>query len=265
MLKVSFAQMEIKPGEYETNFNNMKEMIIRSSKLYGSDLIVFPELAIQGAQKDIIVLDNKYLSKFQELAKEYAIWIIPGSFYVKDEENNIYNRLYVINRNGEIVGKYDKIFPWEPFEPVEKGEDILVFDLENKMKVGVGICYDLFFPEISRAMLSKGAELMIYPHYTTTSDREMELVIARAYSVINSSYVVTFNGVGRYLTGKSAIYGPEGEELQRIESGETILTEVLSRERVLNIRDNGIKGVTQNYNHFIKYKDKLKGLINNHY
>ena len=264
MLKVSFAQMEIKPGEYEKNFENMKNMVLRASKLYNSDLIVFPELAIQGAQKEINPLDDIYHEKFIELARENSIWLIPGSFYYK-ENNNIYNRLIVIDRNGEIKGKFDKIFPWEPYEPVKKGNDILVFDIENKMKIGVAICYDLFFPEIARSMTAKGAELLIYPHYTTTSDREAEINIAKAYAILNSAYVVTFNGVGKYLVGKSYIFGPEGEDLQKAEYGETILTEVFSSEKISITRSNGIKGVTKNYYHFLKYKQKLKDIINNNY
>ncbi len=263
-MKIAISQMKIEPGNIENNFLKMKEIIIRSSRLYNSELIVFPELAIQGAQKEILVPEEKYIEEFKKLAKDYNIWIIPGSMYIKEREK-VYNRLFVINRKGEITGHYDKIFPWEPFEPIEHGKDILVFDFEDKLIIGVGICYDLFFPEIARAMVLKGAELLIYPHYTTTSDRKAELNIARAYAIINSAYVISFNGVNNYLVGKSAIYGPEGEELQRTENDEIILTEIISRERVKEVRENGIKGVTTNYKHFIEYKENLKNIVNQTY
>ncbi len=263
-MRISFAQMNIISGEYDLNFNKMKEIIIRSSKLYNSKLVVFPELAIQGAQKEITIVGENYLDSFKTLAKENNIWIIPGSFYIK-ENDKIFNRLFVINSKGEIVGKYDKFFPWQPFEDIESGSNIFVFNFENKFKIGIGICYDIFFPEIARAMVSKGAEILIYPHYTTTSDREGELNIAKAYGIINSAYVATINGFGKYLFGKSAIYDPEGLELQRVEGGDTILTETFSKERIDSVRNNGLKGVTKTFNHFIKYKDKLKSLINDNY
>ncbi len=263
-MKIAFAQMRIKPGNYEENLKKMKEIVLRSSKLYKTELIIFPELAIQGAQKDIIVLDNKYIEELKNIAKDNQIWVIPGSMYVK-EKGKIFNRLYVINKNGEIMGNYDKMFPWEPFELIEHGENIFVFDFEGKIKIGIGICYDIFFPEIARAMVLKGAELLIYPHYTTTSDRELELNIAKSYAILNNAYVASFNGVNNYLVGKSAIYGPEGEELQRVENDEIILTEIISKERVKVVREKGLKGVTLNYNHFLKYREKLKRIINQTY
>ncbi len=264
MIKIAFAQMSINPGNIEKNFLKMKEIVLRSAKLYNADLVIFPELAIQGAQKDIVYPDESYINEFRDLAKENDIWIIPGSLYVKESDSS-YNRLYVIRRDGNIVGKFDKIFPWEPFEPVDRGDEILVFDFEGKLKIGIGICYDLFFPELARAMTLEGAELLIYPHYTTTSDRDAELHIARAYSILNSSYVVTFNGVDNYLVGKSAIFGPEGELLQMSDGGEIILTETFERERVKNVRKSGLKGVTKNYEHFLKYRKDLSNIIKRHY
>ena len=85
-----------------------------------------------------------------------------------------FNVAPVINSSGSLVTKAKKIFPWLPYEKgVESGDDVCVFEMPNIGKIGVQICYDLWFPEISRMQALNGAELIINPTLTPTKDREI--------------------------------------------------------------------------------------------
>ena len=158
----------------------------------------------------------------------------------------LYNTSLAISPKGEIAAKYRKMFPWLPFEAgTEPGEEFCVFDIPDVGRFGLCICYDSWFPETVRSLAWMGAEVIIHPTMTPTSDREMELVLNQANAIFNQCYFVDVNGVGPWGGGRSLIVDPDGRVLQKAGERETILTEILDLDNVSKTREYGSLGLCQ--------------------
>ena len=170
---------------------------------------------------------------------------MPGTLYEKEGEH-LYNTVVVISPDGDIVAKYRKLFPWRPFEDeFSAGEDFCVFELPGVGKIGLSICYDMWFPETVRALTWLGAEVILHPTLTTSADRELELILGQAHAITNQCYFVDINGVGPWGGGFSQIVDPNGRALQRVTGQETVLVERLDLELVTQVRETGTLGLTQ--------------------
>src|SRR5439155_17458397 len=114
------------------------------------------------------------------LASALRIWLVPGSLYERGEDGRIYNTAVAIAPDGSIASRYRKVFPWRPWERTAAGSEFVVFDIEEVGRAGRMICYDGWFPEVARHLAWMGAEVILQPTATGTSDRAQELVLARA-------------------------------------------------------------------------------------
>ena len=176
-VKIGCLQLQLMKSD---NFELVKEKI-QSFKKDNCDIIVLSELCVggPGASNKKYYLDN-YQDKFSAIAKELDTWLVPGTFY-EQTKDQVFNVAPVFNPDGVIVQKCRKNFPWLPYEKgVASSDDICVFSIDKTTKVGVHICYDLWFPETSRALALNGAEIIINPTLTPTKDRDIEQVMVQA-------------------------------------------------------------------------------------
>ena len=211
-----------------------------------ADLIVLSELAITGVNPDRKKSLDKFLPTLKDLAKKYNTWMIPGTFH-EFEDNIIYNTCPVINNKGELVSKARKLYPWLPYEnQITPGNEICTFEYPGAGIIGVHICYDLWFPETSRALAMAGAELIINPTLTPTQDREIETVMVRATAAQQQCYYVDVNSVGEQGCGQSIACDPDGNVLHISDDQEDIFTVEVDFDFVRNSRKNGIMGLGQN-------------------
>ena len=128
-----------------------------------------------------------------------------------ERKGAIYNRAVVIDPNGKVIGTYDKMFPFSPFETgVAGGTDFLVFDVPHVGRFGLSICYDIWFPETTRTLTSLGAEVLLHPVLTGTTDRQAEIAIVQATAAMFQCYVVDVNGLDAGGIGRSLIADPTG-------------------------------------------------------
>ncbi len=147
----------------------------------------------------------------------------------------------VINPHGEIVARYNKMFPFYPYETgVTGGDEFLIFDVPEIGRFGLSICYDMWFPETSRTLAVEGVEVIIHPTLTGTIDRDIELAIVQATAATNQCYVFDINGLGDGGTGRSLVCGPDGRILYQASTGEEMIPIEIDLERVLRSRENGI-------------------------
>ena len=117
-------------------------------------MVVFSELASYGPNPaKAQPLPGPAERKFQELAARHRIWLINGSL-VELAQGQKYNTLSVIDPIGKVVGRYRKSFPLPYEEGVECGSQFVVFDVPEVGRFGVSICYDMWFPETSRTLIS---------------------------------------------------------------------------------------------------------------
>lgn len=210
------------------------------------DMILFSELAPYGPlipnHPDSLTDD---INAFQAIARKYKIWLIPGSMFER-RNGKVYNTSVVINPSGEIIGRYDKMFPFMPYETgVEGGSEFLVFDVPDVGRFGLSICYDIWFPETTRTLASMGAEVLLHPVLTGTTDRDVELAMARATAAQFQCYVFDINGIGAGGLGRSCVVGPGGDMLYEARGNEEIIPIEIDLDLVRHQRALGKNGLGQ--------------------
>lgn len=221
-------------------------------------LFVFPELYLSalGSMNDAPAEDysvaevagpvpGPLTDRVCKLASGLDVWIVPGSFYERDDDGSIYNTTVAVSPTDGMVARYRKVFPWRPWEQTRGGDRFVVFDIDDVGRAGLLICYDGWFPEAARHVAWMGAEVILQPTATATSDRPQELVLARANAIVNQVYVVNPNMGGRPGPGRSIICDPEGHVLQLAGDGEEYLTEVLDLDAVARVRRFGSVGLSR--------------------
>lgn len=209
-------------------------------------MVVFSELAAFGPLPGHAqVLPGPAEDALREMAAKHRVWLVPGSMF-EAAGDLIYNTASVIDPNGHVVGRYRKMFPFQPYENhVEPGGEFLVFDVPDVGRFGVSICYDMWFPETSRTLASMGAEVILHPTMTDTIDRDVELSIARATAVTNQCYFFDINGVGDGGVGSSIIVGPAGYIIHQAGGGEEMIPVEINLDRVRREREVGIRSLGQ--------------------
>jgi len=109
-----------------------------------------------------------------------------------------------------------------------------------------------------------GAEVILHPTLTLTSDRTLELTLNQANAIFNQCYFVDINGLGPWGGGRSLIVDPEGRVLQQAGEHDMILTEILDLDQVRKVREFGTLGLCQTWKqlrdfqgHFPVYENKI--------
>ncbi len=164
----------MKDSAVTSNVEMMKLKINIAMNLYPwLEMIVFSELSPYGPLiKTAQAIPNNFEAEMQALAKQYGIWLLPGSVF-ESRGGKVYNTASVINPQGEIVTRYSKMFPFYPYEVgVTPGSEYCVFDVPNIGRFGVSICYDMWFPETTRTLTAMGVEVVLHPVLTGTTDRD---------------------------------------------------------------------------------------------
>lgn len=170
-IHVAVVQFEIAQFAPQENLAKAERFIQQASSA-GADLIVFPEDFVVGplnGRADFADFDQQYIRHFQRLAARYRLDIVPGSI-IEGDESGLYNTACYIDREGRILGRYRKVNLWLPERSyITPGSEIAVFDTRFG-KAGLIICWDLMFPEIFRAMVRAGVEIILCPGYWCLED-----------------------------------------------------------------------------------------------
>ncbi|WP_448213165.1 carbon-nitrogen hydrolase family protein [Colwellia sp. MEBiC06753] len=245
MTHFSIAALQLKL-EAKNSKALISEKIIQTKKRFPwVDMIVISELASFGPDKSFAeTLPGDTEDFFCQIAKENNIWLIPGSLF-ECANNKIYNTTSIINNNGEVVERYRKIYPFYPYENgVESGNKFVVFDVPQG-RIGIAICYDLWFPEVARALSCLGAEVIIYPTLTGTIDREKELILSQATAIQNQCYVFSVNASSPLGNGQSIVVGPEGNIIYQAGTDEEVIPLEIDFAVVRRNRENGLFNLGQ--------------------
>lgn len=222
----------------------------------GTSLLVFPELHLFGAPEDSSAgtrlreaaepLDGPRVRQLAEVAGDLGVWLIPGTVCERDSSGGFFNTAVVLSPAGRLVTSYRKIFVWRPYEPYDSGNHFVTFDIPGTGRLGVSICYDAWFPEVTRQLSWMGAEVILNLAKTTTADRTQEVILTRANAIVNQVFVVSVNCAGPEGTGQSLVVDPEGRErVHAPGASETVLTDVLDLDSVTVVRRHGTAGLNR--------------------
>lgn len=248
----AIAGIQMHVSAVESNIDRMKARLEILMSIYPwVQMVMFSELAAFGPLiKHAQPVPNPRVKEFCELAAKYGIWLLPGSMFEK-EGNRIFNTATVINPEGQIVGRYKKMFPFYPYEQgVSPGTEFLVFDVPDVGRFGVSICYDIWFPETTRTLAAMGAEVILHPVLTGSIDRDIELAIARASAAINQCFIFDINGLDAGGNGRSIICGPDGMVQYQADVGEELMPLEIDIERVRRSRELGVLRLGQTLKSF---------------
>jgi predicted amidohydrolase len=204
-------------------------------------MVVFSELCAYGPLlHNAMTFPNDTEAQFQAAARKHGVWLVPGSMFRVDSDR-VFNTASVIDPEGNIVGRYDKQFPFYPYEAgVTGGTEFLIWDIPDVGRFGITICYDMWFPETSRTLAVQGVEVIIHPTLTATMDRDVELAIAQATAACNQCFVFDINGLGDGGTGRSIVCGPDGRVLYLASTGPELIPVEIDLERVARSRERGV-------------------------
>jgi predicted amidohydrolase len=246
MIPFAIAGLQMYLG-HGSNIDTMRHRIDLTMHLYPwVHMVLFSELACYGpllhhAQP----LPGGAEEELQTIARRHKIWLVNGSMYER-RDGAIYNTTSVISPDGDIIGRYRKMFPFTPLEQgVTPGKDFLAFDIDGIGRFGVLNCYDMWFPETARQLTSMGVEVILHPVMTHTIDRDVDLAISHATSAMFQCYVFDVNGLGAGGNGQSAVFDPSGRCLHKADATEQIIPIEIDLEQVRRSRTHGIRGLGQ--------------------
>lgn len=225
-------------------------------------MVVYPEFHLCGdagtpekgaAQLEATAepMDGRRTSHLARIAGNLGVWLLPGTVCERGEDGHLYNTAPVFSPQGELVAAYRKCFPWRPYEPHQPGKRFEVFDVPGIGKIGLAVCYDIWFPEVVRQLAWLGAEVVINQAATSTCDREQEQVLVQANAIFNQVYMVSANAAYPSGVGRSLIVDPEGRIRTRLpDATPGALTDVLNLEEVERVRTFGTAGLNRMWSQF---------------
>lgn len=176
MSEVTVAAVQMKMSSDPAENLSYAEALVREAAANGANIVLLPELferpyfcqerRYEYLEYALPVSENPAVLRMQQVAKELGV-VIPVSFFERDG-NSLYNSVAMLDADGSLLGVYRKThIPddhcyQEKFYFTPGNTGFRVFDTRVG-RVGVGICWDQWFPEAARAMALLGADLLLYP------------------------------------------------------------------------------------------------------
>lgn len=252
MRNVKVAATQMSCSSHKDENIAKADKLVREAAKQGAQIILLQELFetpyfCQKEKADYYVYareleENEAILHFQKVAKELQV-VLPISFYEK-KNNARYNSLAVIDADGQILGRYRKShIPDGPgyeekfyFNPGDTGFKVWK---TRYAKIGIGICWDQWYPEAARCMALMGAELLFYPTAIGSEPQDGSIdskdhwqACMLGHAASNLVPVVASNRIGLEededssitFYGSSFIAGPQGNKI--VEAGrheETVL------------------------------------------
>lgn len=230
--------------------NNLREIRRRLDVLMHLypwvQMVLLSELAAHGpALQSAQEMEGEFETEFADMARQHDIWLVAGSIFEK-RDGRIYNTTPVFDPGGNVVTRYRKMFPFQPYEKgVTPGDEFCVFDVPGFGRFGLSICYDLWFPETTRTLTAMGAEVILNPVLAHFVDRPADLAIAQASAAMFQSYVFHVNGLLAGGNGYSMVVDPAGQVVYRGSVNEELIPIEVDFELVRRQRRRGLHGMGQ--------------------
>ena len=224
MNAIAVVQMASGP---QLNANLMEAgRLIQEAASAGARLVVLPETFVLMAMQDrdrITIAEPLGYGPIQEFlvrkARQHRVWIVGGTIPIQSHDPmRPYATCLVINDEGELVGRYNKIHLFDVTVEQDEigsyaesqftspGNELTILDSPFG-RLGLSVCYDLRFPELYRELALRGAELFIVPSaFTAVTGQAHWEVLLRARAIENLCYVVAAAQGGYHVNGR-ATYG----------------------------------------------------------
>jgi predicted amidohydrolase len=272
------VQIAVTPNDVAANIDKGITWLEKAVREYEAELVIFPETVTTGYETrlnagelwDLVdEAPGRITQPIQEKANDLGVHVVWPSYRRAGARGEVYNSAILIGPDGEIIGIYDKTHP-APWERIDGGGWAMVGDRADVFQTALGdigmiICYDGDFPELSRLLAVKGAEIIIRVSALQRSyDIWYITNAARAYD--NHVYLLASNLIGpdaggNYGFGHSMIVNPIAWRLAQARGTEEIIAAKLDPDPLRYITW-GSKSL-QNFDHLedrnlLLYEDILK-------
>lgn len=254
-IKIAAIQMSTVADKME-NVRTVKTYL-EKIKDENPDFVILPEMFCCPYQTENfpIYAEKEGGPVWQQLsgyAKQYGIYLIGGSMPEKDAEGNVYNTSYIFDREGKQIGKHRKVHlfdidvkggqTFKESDTLTAGDSDTVFDTEFG-KMGVMLCFDIRFPELSRMMVNDGARIVFVPaaFNMTTGPAHWELSF-RTRALDNQIYMVGCApardvSAGYISWGHSIVTDPWGRVIDMLDEKKGILLAELDMDYEEQVRE----------------------------
>lgn len=254
-IKIAAIQMSTVADKME-NVRTVKTYL-EKIKDENPDFVILPEMFCCPYQTENfpIYAEKEGGPVWQQLsgyAKQYGIYLIGGSMPEKDAEGNVYNTSYIFDREGKQIGKHRKVHlfdidvkggqTFKESDTLTAGDSNTVFDTEFG-KIGVMLCFDIRFPELSRMMVNDGVKVIFVPaaFNMTTGPAHWELSF-RTRALDNQIYMVGCApardvSAGYISWGHSIVTDPWGRVTGMLDENEGILLAELDMDYEEQVRE----------------------------
>jgi predicted amidohydrolase len=250
MTKIALVQFKADLDKYK-NLKKITNYISIAAKR-GAKLCAFPEFMMfytpsSQSSKELASLAETisgiFVSTISKSAKQNSIQVV-GTIYEKSPTTNrVYDTSFLIDERGKIVSTYRKIHLFDALGMKESKKLYPGSKISKPIKtrlgtIGMMICYDLRFPEISRTLASIGSEFLIVPSAWVKGEMKEEhwITINKARAIENGCYVIAPDQVGNIYCGRSLVVDPFGKILLDMKKKEGIGIVDVSLERIKQVR-----------------------------
>ncbi|KMN39487.1 carbon-nitrogen family hydrolase [Lysinibacillus capsici] len=246
-MKIASIQLEIKDQESKNARIDRVEAMI--DQLKGQDLIVLPEtwatgyFAFDRYVDESEEINGDFVQRFSSKAKEIQSYLFAGSF-IERNNGKYYNTSVLFSPEGTLIGTYRKIhlfrYGSQEGKILTRGIETTVVDTDFG-KVGLSTCYDLRFPELYRAEVDLGAELLLVTSAWPHARLEHWKIFNTARALENQCFLISSNCVGNthgiQLGGHSQVVDPWGIVMASGGDEETIVKTEIDPSQIAAIRD----------------------------
>ena len=211
--------------------DNLQKIIsyISKAKSKNASLCAFPEFMMfysnsKQTPKQLAnlseTINGNFVSTIAKSAQQNQIQIV-GSFYEKStKKNRVYDTSFVIDKSGKVISTYRKIHLYDALgfresNKMTPGSKIALPVKTSIGKIGMMICYDLRFPEMSRYLTLSGSQILIAPSAWVKGKMKEEhwIAINKTRAIENGCYVIAPDQIGNIYCGRSIVVDPFGKIL----------------------------------------------------
>ena len=244
-MRVALAQLDVQFGNPDENYRQVETAVTRAAE-QAVDVIVLPEMWNTGYALTRLAafadFEGERTQKLlSQLGRQFHVNLVGGSVAI-ERDGHYYNEMLVINRQGELLSRYDKVHRFGLMAEdryITAGETENVFSIDAVPAMAV-ICYDIRFPEWLRKQAAQGPQVIFVAAEWPTVRLPQWRLLLQTRAIENQAFVVADNRVGsdpdNDFGGQSLVVDPLGQIVAEAGAHPEILTANLDLAQVKQVR-----------------------------
>lgn len=246
MFNLTIAQFQPELGNKRKNLEEMKRMM-KEAKRQNSQVILFPELCLTGyfigdqLHEIAETLEGESIQELQKACEELGLHAVV-SFPERNENGGVHISAALLDDTGKMIGVYRKTHLFDSEKTIfERGNEFPVF--ETKLgRMGIMICYDLEFPEISRILRLNNAQVILAPTANMSPYQDYQMTYMKSRAMENEVPIALANRIGMeegtHFFGESTVVDAHGNVLMKMGEESELETVTIKLETGLDSKLN---------------------------